>query len=403
MDHPLIQFKNVTKRFRDLLVLDDVSFGINKGEVTALIGKSGVGKSVILKHIIGLMKPDSGEIYFDGVNITKGGSRDQHWLRERVGYLFQNVALFDSMTVYDNIALPLLEKTQLPRKKIRTKVLDQLDKLEIMGIENKYPADISGGMKKRVGLARALVKDPEIVLFDEPTTGLDPIRKNAVLSMISHMQRKVGFTAVVVTHEIPDIFHIAQKILMLDDAKIIADCSPEQLERIDNSTVHEFINGTESLKLHLANEFGKKSIVHKFEQTFRNFASSEHGCSVVVFRVNELDDINENCGFVIGQKVLQHLESNVINILDLTNDHLRHYDDLIIVIFPEMGHDKVLHLLEQLKDELQRCPLLSPQGVQPIRYTVSTGIARVTDCTSVTEVITPALDNMSQIGCFELK
>ena len=403
MTEPLIEFKNVSKRFGDLLVLNGVSFKVNKGEVTALIGKSGVGKSVVLKHIIGLMKPDSGEIYFDNFEITKATSRDRHRLKERVGYLFQNVALFDSMTIYENIALPLVEKTKLPKKKIKAKVCDQLDKLEIMGIEEKYPSEISGGMKKRVGLARALIMNPEVVLFDEPTTGLDPIRKNAVLSMISHMQRKLGFTAMVVTHEIPDIFHISQKILMLDNAKIVADCTPEQLEKVENPIVHEFINGSETLQAQVANEFGKKSIMHKFEQTFRTFTASGQGCCIVIFRVDEIDHINENYGFVIGQKVLQHFETNIINILKLTNDRLRHYDHLIIVIFPGMSPERVRQDLAKLKDELQQCPLLASQGIQPTNYTVSTGITEVNDCSSVDDIVKPALHDMSVIGRFELK
>ena len=403
MTEPLIYFKEVTKRFGDLTVLDAVTFKINKGEVTAIIGKSGVGKSVILKHIIGLMKADSGEIIFDGINITKARRQERHELKNRIGYLFQNVALFDSMTIYENIALPLIEKSRLPKRKIKTKVAEQLARLEIMGIENKYPADISGGMKKRVGLARALIMNPEIVLFDEPTTGLDPIRKNAVLSMISHMQQKLGFTGVVVSHEIPDIFHISQKILMLDNGKIIADCAPERLEKIDNPIVHAFINGSESLRAHLADEFGKKSILHKFEETFRNFMGAGKKCSVMVFRVNELEDINENYGFVIGQKVIQHLETNIINILGLTTDHLRHYGDLVIVIIPSKESETVQQLITSLKNGLQQCPPLASQGVQPKDYTISMGRAAVQDCSDVDTVVKPALHDMFEIVSFQLK
>ena len=226
----------------------------------------------------------------------------------------------------------------------------------------------SGGMKKRVGLARALIMNPEIILFDEPTTGLDPIRKNAVLSMISHMQQKLGFTGVVVSHEIPDIFHISQKILMLDNGKMIADCSPDQLEKVDNPIVHEFINGSESLRAHLADDFYKKNpFTINLKKPFAVFTKTGESCSAMLFRVNHLEEINENYGFVIGQKVVQHLETNVMAILKLTSDNLRHYGDLIVVIIPIMGHEAAEQLVANLKEELQKCPSLAPQGVSTQR------------------------------------
>ena len=241
MSEQFIQFKNVTKRFGPVTVLDGIDLTINRGEITTIIGKSGMGKTVLLKHIIGLVEPDEGEILFENRNIPRMTRKDRYHLKTRVGYLFQNVALFDSMNVFDNVALPLRENTKMNEKAIHAQVMDKLEKLEIADIVEKYPSEISGGMMKRVGLARALIMDPEIVLFDEPTTGLDPIRKNAVHSMISHMQKKFGFTGIIVSHEIPDVFFISQKIAMLESGRILADCKPEDIDKIDIPEVKQFI------------------------------------------------------------------------------------------------------------------------------------------------------------------
>jgi len=205
MATPLIEFKNVTKRFGTFTVLEEVNLQIYAGQVTTIIGLSGSGKSVLLKHIIGLLRPDEGHI-FSGTASEQNEKREISRAMSQMSYMFQNNALFDAMTVYENVALPLREKTRLTKSEIHKRVMARIEQTELTEDIDKYPSELSGGMQKRAALARALVTDPTVVLFDEPTTGQDPVRKNAILSMIAQHQKKFNFTAIVVSHEIPDVF-----------------------------------------------------------------------------------------------------------------------------------------------------------------------------------------------------
>ncbi len=243
MAQTIIQFKDVFKRFGDNRVLDGVNLEIFKGQITTVIGKSGTGKSVLLKHIIGLIEHDAGEILFEGKPLLKMKKLERKSLKEKFSYMFQGTALFDSMTVFENIALPLKERRSTSKAKIIQQVHGMMDQLDLKEIDDKYPSQLSGGMKKRVALARALVTNPEIILFDEPTTGLDPIRKNAVHTMISDYQKRFGFTGIVVSHEIPDVFHISQRIAMLSDGRIIFQGSPAKIQHSSEPLVQEFIRG----------------------------------------------------------------------------------------------------------------------------------------------------------------
>ncbi len=242
---PLIQLNNICKTFGSNQVLKNVNLSIYKGEITTIIGKSGGGKSVLLKHIIGLLSPDSGSILFNGKPLYHRNKAERSKLKQKFSYMFQDSALFDSMSVFDNIALPLKEASRMKPSEIRTRVEKRLDQLDLKGIEEKYPGELSGGMKKRVALARALVTDPEIVLFDEPTTGLDPIRKKAVLQMISDYQKQFGFTGIMVSHEIPDIFTISQRVAMLSDGEIIFEGSSDDLLNDQEPAIRAFIHDTE--------------------------------------------------------------------------------------------------------------------------------------------------------------
>ncbi len=243
MREPFIQFKNVFKSFGENHVLRGTELSIYKGEITTIIGKSGGGKSVLLKHIIGLLEQDSGTIMFEGRPISDMKKAERKALKRKCSYMFQGTALFDSLTIFENIALPLKETTRLSDSEIDRRVKDKMDQLDLNDIDEKYPSQLSGGMKKRVALARALVTDPETVLFDEPTTGLDPIRKKSVHEMISNYQQKFGFTGVVVSHDIPDIFHISQRVAMLDEGRILFEGSPEKLAQSSDPAVKEFIQG----------------------------------------------------------------------------------------------------------------------------------------------------------------
>lgn len=243
MDQPLIQLIGVNKKFGSNTVLHDANLSIYKGEVTTIIGKSGVGKSVLLKLIIGLMDPDSGRILFNGTSLAEISKTEKKGFKKKISYMFQGSALFDFMTVFENVALPLMETTSLKSDEIETCVHNMLSQLDLHNIDERYPSQLSGGMKKRVAMARALVIDPEIVLFDEPTTGLDPIRKNAVHDMISNYQKKFKFTGVVVSHEIPDIFYISQRVAMLDRGRFIIEGKPEEIRAASNPVVQNFIKG----------------------------------------------------------------------------------------------------------------------------------------------------------------
>jgi len=245
MTVPLIEFRQVFKRFGNNAVLNGVDLSIYQGQVTAIIGKSGTGKSVLLKHIIGLLEPDKGEILFQGQSINSMTAAARRAIKMKFSYMFQGTALFDSMTVYENVALPLKEKGRLPFREIQSRVRDKLAQLDLDGIEDRFPSQLSGGMKKRVAMARALVTDPEIVLFDEPTTGLDPIRKNAAHAMIAEYQKAFGFTGVMVSHEIPDVFYICQRIAMLDEGRIVFQGSSSEIQNSTEPVIRQFIRGQE--------------------------------------------------------------------------------------------------------------------------------------------------------------
>jgi len=239
----MIKIEDLHKSFDGLKVLQGVSFQVAKGEILALIGRSGYGKSVLLKHISGLIRPDRGHIFIDGSDICHLKGKKLEEIRSRFGFLFQSGALFDSLTVFENIAFPLKEKTDLSDREIREKVLAMLGQVGLIEAENKYPAQISGGMMKRAALARALVRNPEIMLFDEPTTGLDPIIGQAILNLLDSCHKRIGFTGILVTHEIPKVFEIVQKVALLHEGRILTVGSPEEMISSKDPIVQQFITG----------------------------------------------------------------------------------------------------------------------------------------------------------------
>ncbi|NOX20498.1 MAG: ABC transporter ATP-binding protein [Nitrospirae bacterium] len=241
----MIEIIDLRKSFDGIEVLRGVNLVINDRELMVIIGKSGVGKSVLLKHLIGLYRPDSGKILIDGSDIVQTcGKKEVCRLRERFGVLFQGGALFDSLTVFENVAFPLQEKTKLPKRVIQERVSEALEDVGLSGIENKYPAELSGGMRKRVALARALITEPSIVLFDEPTTGLDPISMHAIHRLIVRTHKKYRFTGIVISHDIPQVFEIADRVAMLHDGIIVEVGLPEEIQNSENPIVKQFITGS---------------------------------------------------------------------------------------------------------------------------------------------------------------
>ncbi len=239
----MIQIEALTKSFRGQSVLRGVSLTVPTGAITVIIGRSGGGKSVLLKHVIGLLRPDSGRVMVDGEDVTQLSGEALDRVRRRYGVVFQGGALFDSMTCGENVAFPLREKLRLPRRDVGPRVEAALAQVGLEGVGAKYPAEISGGMRKRVAIARALVTEPEIIFFDEPTTGLDPILVNTIHRLIRALHERHHFTAVIVSHEIPSIFEIAHRVAMLGDGRIVEEGPPEMVQASANPLVQQFIKG----------------------------------------------------------------------------------------------------------------------------------------------------------------
>jgi len=239
----VIRVENLHKTFGHQPVLRGLNLEVATGEIMVVIGRSGGGKSVLLKHLIGLLHPDVGRIVVDGMDITRlrGDALDK--IRGRYGVVFQSGALFDSMSVFDNVAFPLREKSRRRASEVTEKVEEKLEQVGLTGMGHKNPAEISGGMRKRVAIARALITEPEVVFFDEPTTGLDPILVNTIHHLIVELHRKFRFTAMMVSHEIPEIFRIADRVAVLHDGVIVESGAPDAVQSSANPVVQQFIHG----------------------------------------------------------------------------------------------------------------------------------------------------------------
>jgi phospholipid/cholesterol/gamma-HCH transport system ATP-binding protein len=249
MIEPIIQFVDVHKSFGSgngavQKVLRGVSFSIRPGMTTVIGGASGQGKSVAIKLILGLMKPDSGQILVEGKDVTVMGSRELNEIRSSFGVVFQGVAPFDSMTVFENVALPLEEKTKLHKQEIYNRVMESLEQFGLVGHEDKFPAQLSGGMLKRVGLARALQLQPKIMLFDEPTTGLDPAMSLEIYRLFYKIQKEMGYTAVIVSHDIPKIFNLADQVVVMHEGKAKVFNSSEEIQWSNDPIILDFVQMT---------------------------------------------------------------------------------------------------------------------------------------------------------------
>jgi phospholipid/cholesterol/gamma-HCH transport system ATP-binding protein len=244
----MIRVKGLRKSFHGQPVLKGIDLEVPDGSITIIIGRSGGGKSVFLKHLLGLLRPDDGRIEVDGVDFTRLRGHALDEVRRRYGVVFQGGALFDSMSCRDNVAFPLREKFRLSRAAIGTRVTTALERVGLAGIGDKFPEEVSGGMRKRVAIARALVTEPQIVFFDEPTTGLDPVLVNTIHRLILELHRRLKFTAVMVSHEIPEIFEIADRVGMLHEGRIVELGPPAAIQGSSNPIVQQFIRGEPDLR-----------------------------------------------------------------------------------------------------------------------------------------------------------
>jgi phospholipid/cholesterol/gamma-HCH transport system ATP-binding protein len=240
----LIEFRGVRKAFGAKVVYRGLDLDVHKGESLTILGGSGQGKSVMLKLLIGLLEVDAGSIKFDGVEVTKLRDRERAEVRRRIGMLFQSAALFDSLTVRENVAYGLREHGRPTEKEVDEVVARSLGYVGLPGIEHMWPADLSGGMRKRVGLARTIALAPEVVLYDEPTTGLDPINTTRINKLINHLKRTLSITSVVVTHDMGTTFSVSDRIVMVHDGQVIFEGTPEQIRRAKDPRVANFISGT---------------------------------------------------------------------------------------------------------------------------------------------------------------
>jgi phospholipid/cholesterol/gamma-HCH transport system ATP-binding protein len=242
----VISLQHVYKAFAGKEVLKDLSFEVSRGESMVIVGGSGTGKSVTLKHIIGLMQPDAGHVYVDGQDLCCMKPVALNDFRKRFGMAFQEGALFDSMSVFENIAFPLRRHTKMTEKEIRDRVEECLDQVHLIGVETKRPSELSGGMRRRVGFARAISLQPEILLFDEPTTGLDPVISDVIAELIREMDQKLNATTVSITHDMKVAFKIADRVAMLHRGHIIEEGTPEEFQASHNPIVQQFIEGRAS-------------------------------------------------------------------------------------------------------------------------------------------------------------
>jgi phospholipid/cholesterol/gamma-HCH transport system ATP-binding protein len=420
MDTPLIEFKNVTKRFGRKTVLENVNLQIYEGQITTIIGLSGSGKSVMLKHIIGLIQPDEGAIFFRGNPIADMNKSEITASFAQISYMFQGNALFDSLTVYDNIALPLRETTNLKKAEIDRRVMARIEQTELSEAVFKYPSELSGGMQKRAALARALITDPQIVLFDEPTTGQDPVRKNAILSMIAQYQKKFSFTAILVSHEIPDVYFISNRILALYDHQIVFQGTPEELETFDHPFMDEVISSLEGLQKELTGLYSKRQfkMLNHMQMEHRRLSKSANNIQVerrkaganyciVVFALSELDMIVDKSGYDAAQEIIHsmgvYIDKHFGTMGGLST---RHKANEIVTVLPFANLEETENILNNFVKDFQR------QGINDIwseaqkqasldkcvDFAILAGIAQGQPVDEIDSVIASAESQLKEIG-----
>jgi phospholipid/cholesterol/gamma-HCH transport system ATP-binding protein len=387
---PLIQLNDIQKTFGSNKVLDGITLSIFQGEITTIIGKSGGGKSVLLKHIIGLVEPDAGQILFNGQPLSGMKRAERKTLKRKFSYMFQGNALFDSLTVYENVALPLKETGSLPEKEIRRRASEKMAHLDIRGIEDKYPSQLSGGMRKRVALARALMTDPEIILFDEPTTGLDPIRKNAVLGMISDYQKKFGFTGVVVSHEIPDIFYISQRVAMLNEGRIQFEGSPDEIQRTAVPEIRNFIYGYEDQQDVPDDRGNLHNVEWRFLQEMVRLQNHNISFSLIIFTFENMNQVYEHAEHIAGQTVLENLASKIRRKIAIVDSCSRLGLNKIVLLISNADRTQAHTFCKSLAGEIQGKDLIDIKPNPDFCFSISVGFAQATPESSLETLLETA-------------
>jgi len=408
MEPPLIEFRDVTKRFGSQTVLERVNLQIYEGQVTTIIGLSGSGKSVLLKHIIGMIQPDEGTIFFRGEPLTSMKSNQTAAKLAQMSYMFQNNALFDSLTVYDNVALPLRETTNLREAEIKRRVMSRIEQTELGDAVYRYPSELSGGMQKRAALARALVTDPRIVLFDEPTTGQDPVRKNAILSMIAEYQRRFGFTVVLVSHEIPNVYFISNRILALYNRTIVFQGTPEELEDFDHPFQDEVIRSLEGLQEELTGLYSRRRFKVLYHNQLKRVALGE-AYSVAVFTLEGLGDIIAGLGHDAAQEAIRSMGAFIDkHLAPIGGFSTRRRSNEFVAMLPYSdiaeGDGVLRNLVEDFREQGIRSIWAgaSKQKVPElcVEFTVLGGLAQGQPLAEMDEVIERATKQQKEIGRF---
>jgi phospholipid/cholesterol/gamma-HCH transport system ATP-binding protein len=356
---PLIQLNDVARTLGVNRVLNGINLSIQRGEITAIIGKSGSGKSVLLKHIIGLLEPDSGTIRFDGRDRASMSPGERRALKRKFSYVFQDTALFDFLNVYENVSLPLVERQEASPAEVNRRVRDKLHQLDL--------------------------------LFDEPTTGLDPIRKNAVHSMIMDYQQRFGFTGVVVSHEIPDIFFISQRVAMIDEGRIRFEGTPEEIQQASDPEVRNFIEGLESPRDELTgiatHSLGQKRLLQEMSRLQRH----EIPFSIVMMAMANLEGLDRIAGHVAGQTVFKLFANHVTQNTYITDTCFRYDINKILVVLPDTDEQQARDFCRKISRTLENNALFdSIESVKGFCYSVSAGVAQARKGSGLEDLIAEA-------------